>query len=392
MSIKITGVRTYQYEFTMVRPLGDANGPEGSDRSAGLAIFLDTNEGVSGVMVGSPGARDLIHGLVDGLLVGQDPRGVRGLWKKMNDRAFKGGNRGIIASAISSLDIALWDLKAKLNNEPLWKTLGASSRKVRAYASGIDLCLSDDEIAAFYTSLAAKGIQGGKLKVGLDQERDLRRLAIMHDALATSGKKPELMIDSNEYWAPKQAVRHIAEMEDRFDLVWVEEPARRWDYRGLRLVRQSVRASVATGENLHDISEYQPLISNEAVDIVQVGSSAGGITGALMIADLAYGFDLAVSVMNCPGNFMAPLAAAMPNHVAMEVVAAGREVCFTVDNHIEDGFIILGDTPGLGVVFDEAKIKQFETAKLSGPGAGGWGRRRGAGLYQVPEGEPNDID
>ena len=89
----------------------------------------------------APGARSQIHALVDAVLVGEDPRGVRGLWKKMVDRVFKGGNRGLAGSAVANLDIALWDLKAKLNDEPLWRTLGASSPRVKAYASGIDLCL-----------------------------------------------------------------------------------------------------------------------------------------------------------------------------------------------------------------------------------------------------------
>ena len=93
----------------------------------------------------------------------------------------------------------------------------------------------------------------------------------MRDALATNGKKPELMIDSNEYWSPKQAIRYISEIEKHFDLTWVEEPARRWDYRGLRKVSQSVRAAVATGENLHDPGDFIALIANEAADVLQVG-------------------------------------------------------------------------------------------------------------------------
>jgi L-alanine-DL-glutamate epimerase-like enolase superfamily enzyme len=152
----------------------------------------------------------------------------------MNDAAFKGGNRGAIGDAISTIDVALWDLKARLNDEPLWRTLGASKPRVRAYASGLDLSLSDDELTAFFTRMAKQGVQGGKLKLGVDLESDEHRLGLMRDALATSGKRPELMIDSNEYWSPKQAIRHISHLEESFDITWAEEPARRWDYRGLR--------------------------------------------------------------------------------------------------------------------------------------------------------------
>ena len=154
------------------------------------------------------------------------------------------------------------------------------------------------------------------------------------------------MIDSNEYWSPKQAIRIISRIEEEFDLTWVEEPARRWDYRGLRQVSRAVKAAVATGENLHEIGDFMALIDNEAVDVVQIGQGTSGITGAMQIADLAYGFELPVALMNCPGDFMAHLAAALPNHMMMEVVRAGREVCFTVDTRIEDGYIVLGETPG----------------------------------------------
>jgi len=391
--MKITGVRTVLYEFDMARPLGDANNPAGRKRSAYTAVFLESDEGLTGVSLASPSARGHIHTLVENLLMGRDPRGVRGLWKLMVDFAFKGGNRGIIGEAISALDVALWDLKAKVNDEPLWKTLGASTRRVKAYASGIDLCLSDDELRSFYEGMAAMGISAGKLKVGLDREMDMRRLGIMQAALATSGKKPALMIDSNEYWSPKQAIRNIRFFEEHFDLVWAEEPARRWDYWGLRRVSQSIKAAVATGENLDEIGDFVPLIANQAVDIVEVGAGTSGITGAMQVADLAYGFDLPVAMMNCPANYMAHLAAALPNHLMMEVVAAGREVGMKlVDNHIEDGWIVLGDAPGLGIVFDEEKLASLAVQSPSrSAGPSPWGRRRGAGLYEVPPGEPEDV-
>lgn len=390
--MKITGVRTQPYQIELRRPLGDANNPVGRRHMAGAAVFLETDEGLTGISLASFDARGHIHAMVENLLLGRDPRGVRGLWKRMIDAVFKGGNRGVVGSALSALDIALWDLKAKANDEPLWKTLGASTRCVKAYASGIDLPLSDEELRAFYEGLAAKGVSAGKLKVGLDPEADLRRIGIMQQALATSGKRPVLTIDANEYWSPKQAIRHIRFFEEHYDLTWVEEPARRWDYRGLRKVSQSVRAAVATGENLDDISDFMPLIANEAVDIVEVGQGASGITGAMMVADLAYAYELPVAMMNCPGNLMAHLAAALPNHLMMEVLDVGRDAVMEVDNHIEDGWIVLGDKPGLGIAFDEAKLAACAIEKPARDAqASPWGRRRGAGLYEVAPGEPLEV-
>jgi L-alanine-DL-glutamate epimerase-like enolase superfamily enzyme len=159
--MKITGVRTVLYELDLTRLLGDANSPAGRKRAAQVAVFIDTDDGMTGLGIGSPAARSHIHSFVDNLLVGCDPRGVRGLWQKMVDFVFKGGNNGIANDAICAIDMALWDLKAKAAGEPLWRLLGATTGKVKAYASGIDLPLTDEEIGAFYSRMAHLGISAG---------------------------------------------------------------------------------------------------------------------------------------------------------------------------------------------------------------------------------------
>jgi L-alanine-DL-glutamate epimerase-like enolase superfamily enzyme len=389
--MKITEIRTQLYEYELTRPLGDANSPHGRHRACDLAVMVDTDAGLTGVSIGNPGAQSLVLSLGQ-LLVGNDPRGVRGLWKRMVDKVFKGGNEGTANDAIGCLDVALWDIKAKANDEPLWKTLGATTRYVDIYASGIDSPLTDDALRTFYEGMAARGVSAGKLKVGLDRDADTRRIGIMKDALTKSGKTPSLMIDSNEYWSPKQAIRHIRYFEEQFDLTWVEEPARRWDYRGLRQVSQAVRAAVATGENLDDLSNYMPLVANEAVDVVQIGIGTSGITGAMQVADLAYAFELPVALMSCPGHFMGHLAACLPNHWMMEVVDAGQDKALKRDNAIESGQLVLGDSPGIGIEFDKEILAQHAVVQPSpGAGASPWGRRRGAGLCEIGPDEPDVL-
>ena len=390
--MKITGIRTALFEHDMDRPIGDANSPRGRAQNAAVAVFLETDADLTGVAFGSPGTESQLHSMTRDLLVGRDPRGVIGLWNRMANFAFKGGNRGAITDVIGALDFALWDIKAKANGEPLWKTLGASSRAVKAYASGIDLSLDDDGIRQFYETQADRGIAIGKLKVGLDREADLRRIGIMREALATSGKDPVLLIDSNEYWSPKQAIQHIRYFERHHEIFWAEEPARRWDVKGLRKVSDAVNAAVATGENLDDAADFRPLIEARAADILQIGIGTGGITGAWRVAQMADGFDLPVSVMNCPGDFMAHFAAVLPNHIWMEVVDAGREVVFRHDSRVEDGYIILGDSPGNGIQFDEAALEKHQvTVRSASAAPSPWGRRPGAGLYPVKEGESLDV-
>ena len=389
--MKITGIRMKEYHFQLDRKMGDANFPEGKIDQSGMVLYIDTDEDISGIAVGEPSSKTSVESL-EPFLIGKDPRGVKGLWKRLIDAIFKGGNEGLMNSAVGLIDIAMWDLKSKINNEPLWKTLGGSSRYVRSYASGIDLPLSDEEIYDFYEGAALKGISAGKLKVGLDIEADIRRIGIMEQALKKSGKPVQLLIDSNEYWSPNQAIRHIRLIEEQFEIFWAEEPARRWDYRGLKRVSKSITAAVATGENLSDIKDFMPLIEQEAVDIVQVGIRTGGITGLMKVADMAYGFEIPVSVMNSPVNYMAPVASAIPNHIMLEIFHDRDAGILSTDTKIEDGYIVLGNTPGSGLQIDERSLNMPEptrSRKWSGLASG---RRRGAGLIPVSPGEPVDLD
>ena len=122
--MKITAVKTTLYLYPLKRRMGDANSPGGRVKGAGCLVEVFTDEGLTGIGLGGGGVRPQIHALVEGTLKGEDPRGVRGLWQKMVDKHFKGGHDGLINDAIAVLDTALWDLKAKANGEPLWKTLG----------------------------------------------------------------------------------------------------------------------------------------------------------------------------------------------------------------------------------------------------------------------------
>ena len=386
--MKITGVKTTLYQCDLTRKKGDANSPGGRVAAGGMAVEITTDEGLTGVHIGGGSAAPQINSLVNDLLIGEDPRGVRGLWLKMVDRAFKGGHDGIMNDAISVIDVALWDLKAKANDEPLWKTLGGSRPRTLAYASGIEMPLNDEELADWYGSMANLGFKGGKLKVGLDQDSDLRRIGIMNDALKKNTKRPMLLIDANEYWSPKQAIRHVREFEDHFDITWIEEPARRWDYLGLRRIKDSVRAAVCIGENLDTLGDFLPYFHHGSGDVIQVGAGMTGITGALQIADAAYGFELPVTLGGSPGNFHAHIATALPNHMTMEVTDVVPDPVFTSDVRVDDGWMIPGDKPGTGIELDHAALEAHAVDALPPTAqASPLGRRQGAGLYAMPQTE-----
>ena len=383
--MRITGYRTLTTVQHWGRPVGDANGVIAGGVTQVPLVLVETDSGLTGVGVGP---HDDI-GRVFGAIEGEDPRAVTALYDRMLDHVFKSGHAGAVFGTIGALDIALWDLKAKAAGEPLWRTLGARTPVVPAYASGLDMGLSDEELATLYKRYAEHGFTAAKLKGGLDVERDRTRLELVRDVLAdaTPGVRPALMLDANESWSRKQAVRHVAELERTLDLTWVEEPVRRWDAEGLAAVTRGVRASVATGENLTGIEQYRPLLAAGAADVVQAGA-VWGITHFLRVAVLAHAHDLPVSPVGSTPNPLVHAAAALPNHITCEQQCLDVPVGLTLDHVIENGAIHLGSAPGIGVEVDETTIAAHREADDWTIPAGPHVRPAHAGRRIVAEAHP----
>lgn len=394
--MRITGVRTVLYEYPSPRPIGDVQLPDGATSIAEVAVFLETDEEPVGMAIASPAAQPVVHRLTEEL-IGKEPRAVRGLHEHMRRLVFKAGPGAATGTAIAALDCALWDLRAKQNGVPLWRELGATTNRVAAYASGLDMPLSDEALRTYYGDMAARtGIVAGKLKVGRDPGRDLERLAIMRDALSAGGgeaaARPSLMIDANEFWSPKQAIRRIEELEREFDLVWAEEPVRRDDHRGLARVSRGVRTSIATGENLTEPRQFVPLLVHESVDVVQVAVHGTGITAALQVFDMADAFGLPVALVNSPGRFAAHLGTVLPNHLMMEVIDPGPDAVYATGDRMADGYIILGEEPGLGITFDEDRLARHAVDLPSADSLGMRYRRAAdSGIAETGSGAPGSI-
>jgi L-alanine-DL-glutamate epimerase-like enolase superfamily enzyme len=378
--VRITSITAIPYVYDLRRPIGDVNLPDGADQGFDLAVFVHSDEDLTGVSV-APAAAGFALVRLEGLLTGMDPRSVRACFDTMLAFAFKSANAGPVSSGISAVDRALWDLRAKAHGVPLWKELGAATNRVPVYASGLDTPLSDEQLREFYAGMAARGVTYGKLKVGRSPEDDRRRLGIMAQALASAGGSPKLMIDANEFWSPKQAIQHIAALERDHDFAWVEEPVRRFDYTGLRRVSEGIRAPVATGENIYALNEYVPLLVNDAVDVVQISSHTTGITGARSVAELAEAFARPVTMGNDPGRAMAHLAASLAHHTVMEVFDMGRDAALINPLQIEGGCVVLNDDPGSGIVFDLDFLENHRADRMPGKSlAGSYLRARDAGL------------
>lgn len=274
--MRITGFRTLSTVQEWGRPVGDANGVFADGVVPVSIVLVETDEGITGIGLGPHVEIERIFAAIEG----EDPRAVTTLYDRMLRHTFKAGHAGPVFGTIGALDTALWDIKAQLAGQPLWRLLGGRDRRVNAYASGLDIGLTDDELVAEYEVYASHGLRAAKLKGGLDIDRDRHRLGLVRDVLteAGHGRRPGLMLDVNEVWTRKQAVRHVCELERSLDLIWIEEPVRRWDAEGHAAVSRGISASVATGENLTGLEQYRPLVAAGAVDIVQMAAVWGSPT------------------------------------------------------------------------------------------------------------------
>jgi L-alanine-DL-glutamate epimerase-like enolase superfamily enzyme len=385
--MKITGYRCLRTYHDWGRPVGDVNGFIESGLTEVPVVLLETDAGITGVGTGSAHDIDRLFPAIEG----EDPRAVSALYDRMLARVFKSGHAGATFGGIGTLDMAIWDLKAKDAGQPLWRLLGARDRFVTGYASGLDIALSDDELARWYGEMGQRGFTSGKLKGGRDAAADIRRLDIIAAALSGNAREPAVMLDANESWNLKQAVRYVSAVEEHRDLTWIEEPLRRWDADGHARLTRSIRAAVATGENLTGLEQFAPLFDRGAVDIVQTGS-VWGVTHFLRVAYAAHSRDLPVSPVGLSTNpSVAAAAAGVPNHLSAEVQDVGAPFGITIDQEIADGGIVLGDSAGNGVVVDEEAISRNQRAADWSVPDGPHIRSRRAGLRLVPDGaDPTD--
>lgn len=342
--MKITGVK-------VARRVSAAHAPAWSLAKDCWIVELRTDVELTGIGIGDGSVRAPVKHLVADMLVGADPRSVTGIWQRMVD-AHSAGRRGkSLSHAIAVLDVALWDLKAKANQEPLWKTLGGARPRANAYASSIGLTLTDEELTAWYLRMARDyGLRGGKLQVGAEDDGDLRRLGRMHAALAQATPEPVLMIDADRRWSVPLAIGRLRAMEEQFDLTWVEGISRGRDSRGLKRLSDAIRGAVCVGKGFATIREFLPHFQRRSADVIQIDVNAIGITGALQVADAAFGLELPVTLSAVPGNIHAYLAGVMPGFMSVEVMDPDPATWIHgSDIRIENGWAVAGDAPGNGL-------------------------------------------
>ncbi|MFC8523517.1 enolase C-terminal domain-like protein [Pseudarthrobacter sp. NPDC057230] len=264
-------------------------------------------------------AAALVEGLLAPAVQGVDVLDVPAAAAAMARAVRNPGRTGLGSYAVSAVDCALWDLKARLLELPLHKLLGAVRDTVAVYGSGGFTTYTEDQLRDQLQGWAREQrIPRVKIKIGQDSgtnvPRDLERI---RQARTAVGPGTELFVDANGGYTAKQAVRVMRDAAEEH-VTWFEEPVSSDDLAGLRAVRAAVDADVAAGEYGTGLPYFQRMCSADAVDCLQADvSRCGGISEWLRIAAVAAAHDLEVSG-HCAPHLSAAVAAATPNFRHLE--------------------------------------------------------------------------
>jgi len=352
--VLIREVRADHYCVPLPVALSDST--HGTIRSFELVtVRVLDDEGAVGTgytyTVGAGGAA--VHVLVASdlapVLVGRDADRIESLWQTMWWALHYGGRGGAQSLAMSAVDIALWDLRARRQGAPLWRMLGGFDPRVHCYAGGIDLDFPLDALLRQTDENLARGFRAIKMKVGRPSlGDDVARVRAMRAHL---GLEFPLMVDANMRWSVDEAIRAARALADCAP-VWLEEPTIPDDVPGhVRIVREG-GLPIAAGENLHTVYEFRQLIAAGGVTFPEPDvTNCGGVTAFMKVCHLAEAFNLPVTSHGAH-DITVHLLAAVPNRSYLEAHGFGLDRFIAEPLRIEAGMAVAPDRPGHGVDFD----------------------------------------
>lgn len=375
--MKITGVETFLLRAGP--PQGVAGQTEGASATVATAtglpfgatrhwLFLEihTDAGIVGVGEGSgwplvveAAVRDLAP-----VLIGEDPTHIERLWLKMRAAMGSHGITGTVGGgALSALEMALWDIKGKALDTPVWNLLGGRVRnRIRVYAHASTPTHAKACIALGYTALKTGGVA-----------KPLEKVAILREAV---GLDVDLMVDLHgpPDLTTKDAMVVGRELEP-FRLLFWEEPVSCENWEGLARLRDAVAIPLATGERLATVWEFQRLLAQGCADVLQPDTGrCGGILQMRKVAALA---EASFASMAPHSGSLGPIAeyaalhvlASIPNALILERFShdwPGREAVATPPVQVVDGHIAVPDRPGLGVELVKPELGKHPPGRNAG--------------------------
>jgi L-alanine-DL-glutamate epimerase-like enolase superfamily enzyme len=271
------------------------------------------------------------------------------------------GSRGIASMAISALDVALWDLKARLLGCPVSNLLGSAQQKVAAYGSGGFTSYSNAQLTAQFSGWAKQGLKRVKMKVGTNPAADPARVRVARKAI---GPDVALFVDANGAYSVKQALA-LAEIYSDLGVSWFEEPVSSDHLADLHLIRERAPdgMDIAAGEYGYDSFYFRRMLEAGAVDVLQLDATrCKGYTGFLQGAAVAASFGVPLSA-HCAPTLHMHVACAVPGFRHIEYFHDHVRI----ERMLFDGFIPAKNgylepdrsAPGLGLIFKHKDAKRF---------------------------------
>jgi D-galactarolactone cycloisomerase len=310
------------------------------------------------------------------LILGRDPLDVEVLWDIMYNQTKDYGQKGAVIGAISSIDIALWDIIGKVHNVPAYKALGGAHRtRIKSYATGFYRQGSETDLRAPWVEEALSHVEAGfggmKLKIGLGVKTDIRNVAAVREAL---GPDVLLMADANHGYSLTDAKR-LARGLEPCDLTWLEEPIQPEDIEGYLELKRDCAIPLAAGENEFTRIGFKSWISRRALDFIQPNTcQSGGFTECRRIASMASAWGVSYNP-HCWGTAIG-LAAALhmlailpPN--PMSIYPSEPMLEFDRSSHpfrndlvtepftVRDGYVSVPQGPGLGITINREVLSRF---------------------------------
>jgi len=367
--LKITRVEAIELRLPESQIEDKASGAQNS-----LIVKIHTDEGITGVgeVDSHPRVAKMaidapyVHSVCTGLgrvLVGMDPLDVRVIYDKVYQSTFYYGRRGVVVQAMGGLDMALWDLKGKYLNQPVYKLLGgAFHNKFRAYAS--DLWGKDgNETAQKAKRWRERGftaVKFGWAPMGQSEKVDLD---LVEGARRGAGPDMDILVDAGCCWDTVTAMKRARQLED-YDVFWIEEPLQQDDLDGYRQLCGMSRIPIAAGEGDTGRFAWRDLIERSGIHICQIDLARNGFTEAMRIADMAedHGRKVVNHFYTTGVNLAAGLhfLAARKSTFILEYCVEETPIRWGVTKQRmeidNEGFVHVPEGAGLGIDLDEDTI------------------------------------
>lgn len=373
--MKITAVRTHLLEHRLEVPFESAS--MRFDRRAHVLVEVECSDGTVGwgECLGPARPNAAVVAAYAGWLIGQNPLETERHWATLYNALRDQGQRGLTVTALSGIDMALWDIKGKVLGQPVSVLLGARWREsVRAYATGSFKRDGVDRVSDNAQEMAqrrAEGFHACKIKIGFGLAEDLAVIRAVREAI---GSDMRLMIDANHGYTVTEAIR-LGRAAADYDIDWFEEPVVPEQLAAYAQVRAGQPIPVAGGETWHTRWGHWQAIQAGAVDILQPDiAGCGGLSEAVKIASLAalHGVRIVPHVWGTGVHIAAALqfmAAMVPDPVRVNPIAPimefdrthnpFRQAVLTRPIEAVDGVVAIPDGPGLGIEVNRDALAEF---------------------------------